>query len=98
MSAPSLKVRWTRQTRRPRRIYALPCVVIARFLSACSLFKVAFRADEMPAQIGRILKLDRLRLRGPVARAPLLAKRPILNYGSLTTVLYATWPTDGALE
>jgi hypothetical protein len=35
----------------------------------------------MPAQIGRILKLDRLRLRGPVARAPLLASALSLHYG-----------------
>jgi hypothetical protein len=51
----------------------------------------------MPAQIGRILKLDRLRLRGPVARAPLLASGLSLTTESLTTVAYATWPTDGAL-
>jgi hypothetical protein len=35
----------------------------------------------MPAQIGRILKLDRLRLRGPVARAPLLAGDLTLTTG-----------------
>ena len=47
----------------------------------------------MPAQIGRILKLDGLRLRGPSG-----ARSLSLTTKSLTTVAYATWPTDGALE
>jgi hypothetical protein len=49
----------------------------------------------MPAQIGGILKLDRLRLRGPVARAPMLAASGLsLTKESLTTVAYATCPIE----
>jgi hypothetical protein len=33
----TLKVSWIKQTRRPRKPCALPCSVIARFLSACCL-------------------------------------------------------------